>query len=406
MTIKLYYEDVYRKNFKASVLETAVDAEGTPYAVLDQTAFYPTGGGQPCDWGTLSGIPVINVEEADGKILHKLERALPADLIQVDGEINWQRRFDHMQQHSGQHLLSATFETLYDAETFGFHMGQEVVTVDIMRHPILPEEITAVEAMVNQIIFENRPITAKFVEPEDLQTLPLRKPPSVSENIRIVTVADFDYSPCGGTHPGQTGEIGLVKVLSWEKHKAGSRVEFVCGWRTIRSLDKKQNILRELGKLLGTGEADLAASIAKQLEDRKESERKLQEALQTLMEHEADDLREHAQKIGDFRVSIGVFQNRSMQELQRLTSMITSHSNRISLLASVGEKTNLVFARTSDLTISMFDLLKAVLPMIDGKGGGNPAVAQGGGNATGSPQFLLEEAVRILRKQTQPANLS
>lgn len=403
MTNKLYYQDPYLREFEAIVLETGVDGKGVPYAVLDHTAFYPTGGGQPYDTGTIAGIPVINVEDTDGKVVHQLAAPLPSDAVRVQCAIDWQRRFDHMQQHSGQHLLSAAFETLYDAETFGFHMGQEVVTVDIARHPILPEEIRKVEEQVNRIIFDNRPISAKFVTAQELASIPLRKPPSVTENIRIVTVADFDYSPCGGTHPAQTGEIGLVKVLRWEKYKSGTRVEFVCGWRAIGAFDQKQQILRELNRLLGTGDSDLVQSLTKLQQDRKELERNLQESQQALAEHEAARLRNESDSVGDLRVSMAVYTNRSMQDLQRLAGLVTANEmNRVILLADGGEKINLVFAKTQDVRLSMVELLKSVLPLIDGKGGGNASIAQGGGNGNGDPNTLLQETIRRIKQPHHP----
>lgn len=399
MTIKLFYQDAYMTAFEASVVETGTEASGVPYAVLDQTAFYPTGGGQPCDLGTISGIRVVDVEEMNGRIVHRLEHAFPAGRTQVTGEIDWLRRFDHMQNHTGQHLLSAAFEELYDAETFGFHMGKEVITVDIAKYPIAVEEMATVEQLVNRIINENRLVTARFIEPEELKLLPLRKPPKVTENIRIVTVDNFDYSPCGGTHPAHTGEIGSVKVMSWEKYKTGTRVEFVCGNRALAAFDRKQQILRELGRLFGTGENDLTVSAAKILADRKELERSVNELKQSLLEYESQKLKESVRLVKHLRVSVESLENRTMQELQRLAALLTSNANRAALLASAGEKTNLVFAKSEDVEVSMVDLLKAVLPMIDGKGGGNTSIAQGGGNATGDPRYLLEEALRLLSER-------
>lgn len=407
MTVKLYYRDSSIREFEAAVLETGVDEAGTPYAVLDQTAFYPTGGGQPHDTGFLSGIPVVDVEERNGRVIHWLASPLPSGEVRVHGEIDWQRRFDHMQQHAGQHLLSAAFETLYEAETFGFHMGQEVVTVDIARHPILPADIRAVEDMVNRIIFDNRPISCNFVTSEELASIPLRKPPSVSDNIRIVSVADFDNSPCGGTHPRHTGEIGLVKVLRWEKYKTGTRVEFVCGWRAVRAMEQKQQILRELGRMLGTGETDLAATLAKWQTDRKELERRLQESQQIVLENEANRLKQESSTIGALHVSSRVYEDRSMQELQRLAGLVTANdTKRIVLLAGSGDKINLVFAKTQDASLAMNELLASVLHLINGKGGGNASIAQGGGTGSSDgisdPQLLLEEALRQIRRQIEP----
>lgn len=400
MTIKLYYEDAYLRSFESAVLHAGTEPDGVPYAILEQTAFYPTGGGQPCDLGTLSGIPVTDVQEVGGQIIHRLASPLPDGMQQVRGEIDWSRRFDHMQQHTGQHILSAAFEDIYNAETFGFHMGRETVTVDIHKFPLSESDIQAVEQLANRIVFENRPVTAAFVTTEELARVPLRKPPKVTENIRIVTVQDFDYSACGGTHPNHTAEIGLIKVLAWEKHKAGTRVEFVCGNRVLHAMDRKQQILRELGRLFGTGENELADSAGKMIEDRRELTKALQENRKQLLVHEAKELIDQAQRVKDIRVSVAALEDRSMQELQQLAGIITGTSgHRIALLASSGTKTNLVFAKGNDVELSMAELLKAVLPLIDGKGGGNASLAQGGGSATGNPLYLLQEAIRVMKER-------
>lgn len=401
MTARLFYDNPYLQSFEASVIEMGTDTDHMPFVILDRTAFYPTGGGQPCDTGTLSGVEVLEVEESEGRIIHKLAQPLPSDTSQVEGKVDWQQRFDHMQQHAGQHLLSAAFEQLYDAETFGFHMGKETVTVDIARFPVSPIEIAAVEQLVNQIIFDNRSITAAFIDPAEISRLPLRKPPSVTENIRIVAVDDFDYSPCGGTHPSRTGAIGLVKVLAWEKYKAGTRVEFVCGSRAVAAMDKKQQLLRELGRLLGTGDNELFASASRLFHDRKELERTLQDAKQSLLEYEARELLERTRQVGSLRITLEVFENRTIQELQRLAGLLTKTPDRVALLASGGDKTSLVFAKGEKVSVSMTDLLKSVLPLIDGKGGGNASLAQGGGNASGNPRYLLDEALRLLTVQIE-----
>jgi alanyl-tRNA synthetase len=219
-------------------------------------------------------------------------------------------------------------------------------------------------------------------------------------------VEGFDWSPCGGTHPHRTGEIGIVKVLHWEKYKSGTRIEFVCGHRALSAIDNKQQILRELVRVFGTGETELAATASKLLQDRKELERNLQEAKQQLLQHEAHTLKEHAKLVDYLRVTAEAFEDRSMQELQRLAGLLTATPNRIALLASVGDKTNLVFAKSEDVELSMVDLLRNVLPLIDGKGGGNASIAQGGGNATGNPRYLLDEALRHIAGLVQKVSHS
>lgn len=392
MTLKLYYDNPYMQEFTAEVVETGTDSSGTPYVVLDQTTFYPTGGGQPCDLGTIGNIDVIDVEEVDGKLLHRLSEPFPADADRnVYGRIDWQRRFDHMQQHTGQHLLSAAFEQLFDGETFGFHLGRDMVTVDIMLPELTQEMVDHVEQLANTIVFENRDVYATWFESEEeLMMIPLRKPPKVTENIRIVTVDDFDYSACGGTHPYRTGEVGPIKVLAWSKHKGGNRVEFVCGWRTLKAMTEKQLVLRQLSRQLTSGEAELPSHIDRMLGEKKETDRALEEANGKLLQAQAGELLSTAESVHGLQLISQTFDNLTMQQLQKLAQHLTSQDPAaIALLVSTGEKMQLVFARGSDVGVPMNDLLKVTLPLIEGKGGGSPAIAQGGGTANVDPQELL-----------------
>lgn len=227
-TKRLYYNDSYLLSFDARLVRQELRENGAA-VVLDESAFYPTSGGQPHDQGSINGVPIIDVVDEGEEVIHILKQPLPHDTTIVECRIDWARRFDHMQQHAGQHILSACFEQLFDAETVGFHLGQEVVTVDIAKDSLSKEEADQVENMANDNIYANKEIKAYFVEQEDVPSIPLRKPPTVTENIRIVEVDEFDYSACGGTHPARTGEIGMIKIRRWEKSRGNLRVEFVCG---------------------------------------------------------------------------------------------------------------------------------------------------------------------------------
>ncbi|MCX7570720.1 DHHA1 domain-containing protein [Tumebacillus sp. DT12] len=396
MTRKLFYEDPYLTEFTATVTGHGTEPNDTPYVVLSETAFYPTGGGQPCDLGTLNGVQVVDVEEVDGEIRHRLDAPL-LDVLSIEGRIDWTRRFDHMQQHTGQHILSAAFEQLFDGETVGFHLGREVVTVDITLPDLTQEIAEGVERLANSIVLADREILCRFVDKEELARMPLRKPPSVTENIRIVTVDGFDYSPCGGTHPARTGEIGMIKILGWEKYKGNVRVEFVCGWRTWQAMTDKQIVLRQLSRHLTAGEAELPDGVARLLKERKELEKALAEANAKLLEAEADTLYAAARDQNGVLLVAKAFEGRSMQELQRLGQRIASlDPQAVALLVTGGEKTQLVFARGGEVMVPMNELLKETLLLIDGKGGGNPSLAQGGGSAGKSAPDVLAHAERLL----------
>ncbi|MBL0386315.1 alanyl-tRNA editing protein [Tumebacillus sp. ITR2] len=397
MTGKLYYDDPYLRLFTATVTDAGVEADGTPFVVLDRTAFYPTGGGQPSDQGTLNGIRVLDVEEVENSIHHRLEKADLAVGTSVEGVLDWERRFDHMQQHTGQHILSAAFEELFDAATVGFHLGREIVTVDIALPDLTPEITEKVESLANSIVFENRPIDARFVDAEELALMPLRKAPSVTENIRIVTIANFDYSPCGGTHPHRTGEVGPIKILSYERYKGNVRIDFVCGWRTLKVMTDKQHILRQMSRQLTAGEHELPDKLERLLAERKELSTGLQEMKQQFLHAEAETLLNEALSRRGTLVVARTFEERSMQDLQRLAQRMTEREpSVIVLFISSGEKTQLVFGRGNAVGLNMNNMLKSVLPMIDGKGGGSPSLAQGGGVSKLAPVDLLDDVLQKL----------
>ncbi|WP_255298317.1 alanyl-tRNA editing protein [Brevibacillus dissolubilis] len=403
---KLYYRDAYLQSCETTIVEHGTDAAGTPYVVLAETVFYPTGGGQPCDLGTINGVEVIDVEEVDDKILHKLAQPLTAGEGKAVCQIDWQRRFDHMQQHNGQHILSAAFAELYQAETFGFHLGRETVTVDIMTEVLTDEMVQRVGELANSVVFDNREITARFVDPQELATLPLRKAPTVSENIRIVTIPDFDYNPCGGTHPKRTGEVGPILILGWERNKGGMRIEFVCGNRAIRAIYDKQRTLRELSRQLNSSESEMLNSLDRIITEQKETSHALQQAKGQLLEQEAARLVASAVAKQDYRIVSTVQPGLTMQELQKMSQIITAADPKaIALLAASGDKTQLVFARGTEVSIPMNALLKETLTVIDGKGGGKPESAQGGGQATVPAEEVLAHALGLLERQIQEASV-
>ncbi|MFY0545419.1 alanyl-tRNA editing protein [Brevibacillus sp. H7] len=402
MNGRLYYEDAYVRSFTAQVVHRGVEEDGTPYVVLNRTAFYPTGGGQPCDKGTLQGIEVLDVEEVKDEIRHRLRSPLSEDVVEVEGEIDWQRRFDHMQQHAGQHILSASFVEVAQAETVAFHLGRERVTIDVQLSELTEDMADAVEALANRIVTENRPIQTRFVDEADLADIPLRKQPSVTENIRLVIIPDFDTNPCGGTHPARTGEVGPIKILGWERHRGNIRVEFVCGYRAIEEFARKQRVLRQLMRQLSSSEAELTEQLSRLMAERNELQQALQSKEKQLLAWEAGQLLAEAIPIGGVKVVEASFSERSMQELQQLAQQIVGLSpDTIALLAVQNEKLQLVFARGEAVGVAMNQLLKETLPLIDGKGGGNPAIAQGGGNNSRSGGEVLSHARSLLQSQLE-----
>jgi alanyl-tRNA synthetase len=213
-TEKVYYQDPYKQSFTTKLVKQAQDKNGGYYVVLEKTIFYPTGGGQPHDTGMINGVHVYEVEEIDGEIRHYVEQPIESH-NEIIGEIAWDRRFDHMQQHTGQHILSAAFEEVYGYKTVSFHLGKELCTIDLEISNLNEEEANQTEELANKIILENRPIETKWITEAELSHYSLRKELSVSENIRLVIIPNFDYNGCGGTHPNSTGQVSAIKILNW-----------------------------------------------------------------------------------------------------------------------------------------------------------------------------------------------
>ncbi|NWQ39271.1 alanyl-tRNA editing protein [Bacillus sp. EB106-08-02-XG196] len=390
MKNQLFYQDAYIKSFTAKVVTKGKDEDGKDYIVLDQTAFYPTGGGQPHDIGTIENIKVLNVEETDEEVRHYLESEVHDVSSPVYGVIDWDRRYDHMQQHAGQHILSAAFEQLYGHKTIGFHLGNETLTIDLEAANLLESEALKVEELANKIILENRPIETKWVTEDELVNYDLRKETKVKEDIRLVIIPNFDYNGCGGTHPNATGEVQAIKIIDWERQKKKVRVQFVCGNRVLKQFHQKNRVLIELTKLLNAPEKDMQEAVTRLLENSKSMEKELEQSLETLLHNEAKGLLEKGK--GDNKIVSGVFQNRSIQELQKLARMIIAEDEEtIVLFVSQNEnRLQLVGARGTAENASMKKVIGNALSIINGKGGGSDSFAQGGGEAiiTGEKMML------------------
>lgn len=396
-TEKLYYQDPYLGRFTASILHKGKDEQGQFYVVLDQTAFYPTGGGQPHDTGTLDDIEVYDVVEIDGKIRHYLNGTLDKDQECV-GEIDWERRLDHMQQHAGQHILSAAFEEEYGYKTVSFHLGKELCSIDLATDLLTKEEALAVENIANIIIIENRPIETRWVTKDELIHYRLRKEVSVSQNIRLVIIPDFDYNGCGGTHPNSTGQVGSIEILHWENHKKHTRLYFVCGKRVRHQLHEKHQVIQGLTAILSTPQEQLIEATKRVIEQTRELENTVKDLKLQLIDYEAASLMEKCTNQIGFRLIEQVFENRTMPEIQQLAKNITAKSTN-TLVFFVNEtidKLQIVCACGSDVPMKMNQVLKQVLPRINGKGGGTDTIAQGGGEKLVTGKELMAELVKEL----------
>ncbi|MCM3601513.1 DHHA1 domain-containing protein [Robertmurraya korlensis] len=376
MTNKLYYENVYQSIFVATVTKSEDD-----YIVLSETAFYPTGGGQPCDTGTINGILVSNVEEVDGEIRHYMNDYISVG-SKVEGIIDWEKRFDHMQQHAGQHILTAAFEELYGYETISFHLGSEKITIDLNVENISSTELEKVEQLANQIILEQRKIETKWVSKEEVNQYPLRKILSVEENIRLVIIPEFDYNGCGGTHPQNTGEVQAITILGTERQKKKTRVEFVCGQRVRKQIHNKTNVVSKLTSLLHAPQNELETAALRLIDRNKTLEKEIKILKDNILQFEAQDLLKDAIKVADHRVVQASFADKSLQELQTIARNVLAFDSEVNVLfvSEINGKLQFLCQREKSI-INMKNLAQSILPVINGRGGGNEKQAQGGGES-------------------------
>lgn len=388
MTERLYYEDSYLKEFRAKVLKK-IKIDNQTAVVLDETAFYPTSGGQPYDKGVIQDVPVVEVVEDNDEIIHILKEELNEKInSRVVGKIDWNRRFDHMQQHSGQHILSAAFEKLWNADTVSFYLGDEICTLDIMKDNITSEEVKKAEILSNNIVLENKSIKVYFVNQERANELNLRKIPPQKEDIRIVEIKDFDICACCGTHCGTTGEVGLIKILKWEKRGVKIRLDFICGKRSLKDYYWKNELIKNISNKLTIKDTELGEAVERMLEERKEARKESREIKEKLQEYEAKRLIDETSiRDNGIRIINKVFEEKNFQEARGLVQKIINLNDSVVVLAGIknkgeGEGAKILFACSRVLKYDMNGLIREAGKFIEGRGGGAPNFAQAGGKKT------------------------
>ena len=381
----LYYKDSMIQSFEAEVVDSGLDDIGQ-YVVLSNTAFYPTGGGQPHDTGWLNDVAIINVEKINDEIRHYIEGGDNTTLSgTVKGQLNWERRFDHMQQHTGQHILTAAFVELFDIPTVSFHLGTGYVSIDLQTSAVTEEQLALAEKRANEIIIENRPIETKWVTAEELSQYNLRKEIAVEGDIRLVIIPEYDYNGCGGTHPHATGAVQAIKIMQTEKMKSNIRVHFVCGKRVLMELAMRKHVLSDVALQLSVPEAEASVALSKIMTNAKSTEKALTDAQDQLLEVEAKQL-------ATSNLVAVAYENRSIQQLQKLAKMVTTMNTdaTVYLVADNFDKLQFVAVRGANVKRSMKDVVAQVLPLINGKGGGNDIAVQGGGEKIVTAEALLQ----------------
>jgi alanyl-tRNA synthetase len=402
MTDRLYYHDSFLYAFDARVVES-IQREGRHAIILDRTAFYPTSGGQVHDTGRLEladkrEVAVAEVaDEEDGRILHFAAEPLAVGTA-VHGAIDAARRRDHMQQHSGQHVLSAAFIRLFNMPTVSFHMGAETCTIDLETAGLSAKQTEQAERLANEIVLEDRRVAIRFVPLEEARELGLRKlPPKQTGDLRLIDITDFDLTACGGTHVASTGQIGAILLRKTEKVKQGVRVEFVCGLRAVGASRKDYQTLIEAASLYSSHIHDVPQQIRKSLEESKTAGKAQHKLLEELAELTAERMLAGAS--GSPRLVICVFPDRDAVFIKLLAQKLTAgKADVIALLAASSAQPALVFAQSAGQKSNMGQVMKDAMTQLGGRGGGTADMAQGGLPA-GADSSNMEAILRSLAQR-------
>jgi alanyl-tRNA synthetase len=399
-TERLYYEDSHLTVFEATVLSVTDRVSNWTGVTLDRTAFYPTGGGQPSDTGYINSARVVEcVDHGEHGILHLIEGETPRVGEKVTGKIDWPVRLDHLQQHTGQHILSQAFVALYGAETRGFRMMTDVSEIDLALESPSDGRIQAAVEHANEIIWSNRPLIIHNITSEQAALLPLRKDSSREGRLRVIEIENFDMSPCGGTHAQQTGEVGLIAVRSWERAKSLTRVTFLAGGRALADYNRANSAARSVAAMFSTGRDEAAGLVSKVLNENKQLSRRISALEAVTTGIEAEELLKAALHIGDMRVVSQIFEMRDSESLKRLALALVASPQTVALLASKDNGTaRLIFARSSDASGDMNGLTKVACATLDGRGGGNSDLAQGGGRKVEKLEEVLWNTINALKQ--------
>ena len=385
MTDRLYYHDSFLYDFDAEVQE--FPASDRPAIILDRTAFYPTSGGQVFDTGVISTengkLKVTEVADTeDGRIVHYLEAPLK-DIkpgSRVHGQIDATRRRDHMQQHSGQHVLSAAFVKLFDMPTVSFHMADDYCSIDLDSPNLAKEQVEQAERLANEIILENRPVDIRFVTRDEAGKLGLRKlPPAERDELRIIDIRDWDVSACGGTHVSQTGQIGCILLRKVEKVRQGFRVEFVAGQRAVTTARHDFTTLTETAALFSAHIYDVAQQAAKSLDTIKSLRKQSEQSQEELAAAQAAAMLAETSESGGRKLIVRTLPDRDMNSLKLLAQkLVRLAPNAVVLLGSTAPQPSLVFAQSAGQPFDMGGLMKQIVAKFSGRGGGSNDMAQGG----------------------------
>jgi alanyl-tRNA synthetase len=395
LTRRLYQADSYKTDFESEV--ASVGKHRGKYAViLRETCFYPESGGQPPDTGILDGVSVENTIEENDDILHICAQEPTFGVgDRIKGKIDWQRRFSNMQQHTGQHVLSQAFLRALDAATVSSRLAADHATIDVSTLGLTWQQVGEVERLSNSIVFENRPVRVYEARQDEITGLRVKKAP-LRDVIRVVEVEGFDRSPCGGTHCRMTGEVGLIKILRWEKVREASRIEFICGLLARADYSWKSRFMVELAQELTTNVANVPKIVTDLRASHKDLRRQVDRLKADLLRYRVAELETAARETAGVRIVSALMDDRTLPELREVAAQLTRKGRTAALLAARADGVHFVFSRSEDVAVDMREVIKAACEIVDGKGGGRPEVCQGGGRDKERTQEALTRAGALL----------
>lgn len=393
---RLYYVDQYIKEFNCNVVEMT-KKDDKYEVVLDKTAFFPGGGGQSCDLGTVDNTNVIDVYEKDDKIIHVLDKE-PTNLSNIKGKIDYNRRLDGMQQHLGQHVLSGCFYSLFGANTAGIHLGETISTIDIIGN-ITEDMIRKAEKRANEVIIENHKVNFKITNRKEAKKMGLRRELATSDQtIRVVEIEGLDINACCGVHPSCTIELQMIKLKGYEKHKGNTRIQFLAGQRAVNDYLKRDLLFENLCNELSAGEEEVFKSVNNLQENIKNLRDDNNRVKAELSKYLIDSLLSSAIMKGNTKIINKIFEKEDTKYLSKLTNSLTEEDNVVVLFASVNNnKVNLIFGCSKNLdNLNMGSILKDTISLLDGNGGGSKFIAQGGGKNNGNLENAIKYAINLI----------
>lgn len=399
-TERLYYLDSHLLEFDARVIDISERDDGAIAVMLNRTAFYPTGGGQPNDTGTLGDARVTDCIDAEEEgVLHVIQGPVPQVGDAVQGRVDPFRRLDHMQQHTGQHILSAALVKLFEAATRSFRVMEHECEIDVELDDPSQEKIDQAIDLANQVVWHNLPIGIRNVTAAEAAALPLRKETARTGELRLIEISDFDLTPCGGTHANSTGEVGAIAVRSWERAKGLTRIQFMAGMRLINDYRKVNRTAAETAAAFSAARDDSPTLVTRLIEENKKLTRRVRELDQIASRVEAEEMlrQSTASAESGLRVVTRIFNDRDADSLKHLALALIAHPQVAVLLgARDGETARLVFARSADGSADMNTLMRQACEVIEGRGGGKPDMAQGGGKNVNAIEAAIAAAAESL----------